>query len=83
MSMRAALDATLGTWTHLEGPAHAAERELLTTMADAIDMVGEDPRASVAVINASRYMLDTLRKLAPPEQADADPFEEAMPQWYE
>jgi hypothetical protein len=83
MGMREAMAATLGTWTHLDGPEHAAERELLSTMADAIDAAQEDPRSAVAMINASKYVMDVIRKLAPAEQAEADPFEEAMPQWDE
>jgi hypothetical protein len=70
-SMRKQLEA----WTHLAGDGHVADRELLMTMAEGIDAARESVSggsAALPLINACRYLFETLRKLRPADDGAED-----------
>ena len=65
----------LKQWPHVAGAEHAAERELLVIMAEGIDAARESVSAGSAalpLVNACRYVMDALRKLAPRVSEDAE-----------
>jgi hypothetical protein len=80
--MVAATTAQLAQWPHLAGDTHAADRECLLVMAEGIDAAREsvaEGSAALPLVNACRYLLEVIRKMAP-EQTPDDGFDAAM-QW--
>lgn len=73
----------LDQWDHMRGAAHAADRVALLIMAEGIDAARDSVASGTAalpLVNACKYALDTLRRLAPAASEAGDGFDEAM-QW--
>ena len=85
---RAAMEAQLAAWPHLDSPEHAAHRAILLAAADALDRMiagsahGRTATPPMQIVQASKALFGLLERLSPeprPGHPGASEYDVSLP----